>query len=80
MDEDKFSAMLTVIIPPVVKLVVERTGMDETEATEAFYASKVYEWLADEKSKTWHLSPQTICDLYEQERRGEPLTWPEEVA
>lgn len=80
MSEDGFSALLTVVVPPVVRMIAERLGLDETAATEAFYASEVYEWLSDEKSKTWHLSPVTLCDLYEQERRGEPLVWPEEGA
>jgi len=80
MSEDAFSAMLTVVVPPVVRLIAERTGLGESQATEAFYASKVYEWLSDEQSKTWHLSPRILCDLYEQERRGEPLAWPEESA
>jgi len=80
MSDDGFSALLTVVVPPVIRLIAEHMGIGETAATEAFYASKVYEWLSDEKSKTWHLSPHSIYRLYEQERRGEPLEWPEEVA
>jgi len=80
MSEDGFSTLLTVVVPPVVRLIGERFGLDETAATEAFYDSQVYEWLSDEKSKTWHLGPVAICDLYEQERRGEPLSWPEEAS
>ena len=80
MNADQFSAILTLVVPPVVQRIVERFGVDEIKATEMFYASEVYAWLADESSKTWHLSPIELCRLFEQEQRGEPLDWPEEAA
>lgn len=80
MNDDQFSAILTIVVPPVIQRIVERLGVDETEATKMFYTSKVYEWLSKEDSKTWHLSPLTLCRLFEQEQRGEELDWPEEAA
>lgn len=80
MNDDQFSAILTIVVPPIIQRIVERLGIEEVKATEMFYASEVYEWLSDESSKTWHLSPLTLCRLFEQELRGEPLSWPEEAA
>ena len=51
MSEGKFSALLSVIVPPVVELIAERKGITETSATESFYRSTVYARLSDEASK-----------------------------
>ena len=39
MSEGKFSALLSVIVPPVVELIATRKGIPETAATESFYRS-----------------------------------------
>ena len=41
MREGRFSALLSVIVPPVVELIAERKGVPETAATESFYRSTV---------------------------------------
>ena len=79
MNEGKFSAMLSIIVPPVVGLISSRKGMSETEATESFYRSKVYAKLSEETSKLWHYSAETLFAMYDDERSGREIEFPEEA-
>ena len=79
MNEGKFSAILSVIVPPVVSLISSRKGMSETAATEAFYRSKAYARLSDESSKLWHYSAETLYSMYDDETTGREIESPEEA-
>jgi len=79
MNEGKFSAILSVIVPPVVGLIFRRMGMSEAEAAAAFYRSKVYARLSDESSKLWHYGAETIFAMYEDEAAGRVIEYPEEA-
>ena len=79
MTEGKFSAILSVIVPPVVGLVSSRTGLSEVDAAESFYRSKVYEKLSDETSKLWHYSAETLFSMYDAEAAGREIEYPEEA-
>ena len=74
MGEGQFSALLTVVVPPIVKLVADWEGNGEVAAMESFYCSKVYAELSDEASKMWRLSPRTIFGMYRQEKQRGGLT------
>ncbi len=79
MNDSKFSAMLSVIVPPVVALISGRKGMSEIDATASFYKSKVYAGLSDESSKFWHYSAETLYSMYDDEVSGRTLEFPEEA-
>ena len=79
MSEGKFSALLSVIVPPVVELIAERKGVSETAATESFYRSTVYARLSDETSKLWHYSAETLFSMYDDETSGRAIEYPEEA-
>ena len=79
MDEGKFSAMLSVIVPPVVSLISSRRGMSETAATDSFYRSSVYAKLSDESSKLWHYSAETLYSMYKDEISEQEIEYPEEA-
>ena len=79
MSEGKFSALLSVIVPPVVELIAERKGIPETAATESFYRSTVYATLSDETSKLWHYSAETLYAMYDDEVSGRAIGFPEEA-
>ena len=79
MNEGKFSAILSVIVPPVVGLVSNRMGLSEVDAAESFYRSKVYARLSDEKSKLWHYSAETLFSMYDDEVSGREIEYPEEA-
>ena len=79
MDKKKFESMLILIVPTIVKLIVENYAIDEIEASDRFYSSKVYEKLEEEETKIWHLSPLTIFSMFEEEQRTGKITFPEEA-
>jgi hypothetical protein len=79
MNEGKFSAVLSVIVPPVVGLIASRKGISEIAATELFYRSKVYAKLSDETSKLWHYSAETLYSMYDDEMSDREIGYPEEA-
>ncbi len=79
MSEQKFSALLSLIVPAVVGMVAERFGLSEIEATRRFYCSQVYAKLSDEKTKLWHYSAPTLFAMYEDEAAGREVEYPEEA-
>jgi len=79
MNDNKFSAILSVIVPPVVELIAKRKGISEIAATESFYRSAVYARLSDESSKLWHYSAETLYAMYDDEVSGRTIEFPEEA-
>ena len=79
MSEGKFSALLSVIVPPVVELIASRKGMSEVAASESFYRSYTYAKLSDETSKLWHYSAETIFFMYDAETTGRRIEYPDEA-
>lgn len=79
MDKKKFESMLILIVPGIVKLIVENNAVDEIEAADRFYRSKVYEKLEQEDTKLWHLSPLTLYNMYEEEQKTGNVVFPEEA-
>ena len=79
MDKKKFESMLILIVPEIVKLIVENSAFGEIEASEKFYNSKVYEKLEQEDTKLWHLSPLTLYNMFEEEQETGDFVFPEEA-
>lgn len=77
MEQKKFEAMLVLIVPRVIGLIVQESGLDELTATRAFYESKLYSLLEQEDTKLWHLSPLTLFNMYDEERKTGNITFPE---
>jgi hypothetical protein len=77
MEQKKFEAMLVLIVPKVIGLITQESGLDEVTATRAFYESKVYSLLEQEDTKLWHLSPLMLYHMYEEERKTGNITFPE---
>lgn len=77
MEQKKFEAMLVLIVPKVIGLIAHKSGLDEVTATRAFYESKVYSLLEQEDTKLWHLSPLTLFNMYDEERKTGNITFPE---
>lgn len=77
MEQNKFEAMLVLIVPKVIGLITENLKMDEVTATKTFYESKVYSLLEQENTKLWHLSPLTLFNMYDEERKTGNITFPE---
>ena len=77
MEQKKFEAMLVLIVPRVIGLIVENNRLDEVSATRAFYESRVYSLLEEEDTKLWQLSPLTLFNMYDEERKTGNITFPE---
>lgn len=55
MYQDKFYAMMTLIVPQVVNLIAENFLLSENGALKEFHGAKVYSRaLEDEDTKLWH--------------------------
>ena len=65
MNEDQFSAMLAIIVPPIIEQITKNSNVDDEKAISRFYQSKLYQELSDEKSKLWHYSPMTLYTMYQ---------------
>lgn len=79
MGNDKFSAVMGVLVPQIVLLITENYPCDEITAANEFYASKVYSILEDEGTKLWHFSPLTLFIMFDEEKKTGSFTFPEEV-
>lgn len=79
MDNGKLAVILGIVVPEIVELIVKTDGGDVVSATEELYSSKLYSLLEDEETKLWHLSPLTLFNMYEEERRTGVITFPEEA-
>jgi len=79
MDQDKFAAMMEMLVPQVVVLIVECKNISAREAIGLFYASELYERLETEETKLWHLSAKTLYDLFDEELTTGKITYPEEA-
>ncbi len=77
MEQKKFEALLVLIIPEVVRLIIEKYKCDEVTAAREFYGSKVYSLLEQEDTKMWHFSPLTLFNMYDEERKTGTITFPE---
>ena len=79
MDNKKYESLLILIIPAVVKLIVENYSWDEITASDKFYNSKVFECLEREDTKLWHLSPLTLFNMFDEEQKTGSFVFPEEA-
>ncbi len=79
MDQKKFEALLTLIVPQVIQLIVENYSYDEITACKEFYSSEVYSVLEEEDTKLWHLSPLTLFCMFDEEKKTGTITFPEEA-
>jgi hypothetical protein len=68
MNEEKFSALIGLIVPQIVHLIVEKYSCDEISATQEFYNSEVYALLEEEDTKLWHFSPLTLFNMFIEEK------------
>ena len=79
MEDKKFGAIMTILVPQVIQLIVENYCTDEITASKAFYESSVYALLEQEDTKIWHLSPLSIFNMFDEEQKTGVFDIPEEV-
>lgn len=79
MNEDQFSAMLAIIVPPIIDLIIKNSNVSDDIAISRFYQSRLYQELSDESSKLWHYSPLTLYTMYQDELLTGSYDYPEEA-
>jgi hypothetical protein len=79
MTPEKLSALLALLIPAIIKMIIENRNISNIEATELFYNSELYAMLENESSKLWHLSALTLYELFEEEQTTGIINYPEEL-
>ena len=79
MERKRFEAVIVLLVPQVVHLIAENYSYNEITASKEFYESKVYELLEKEDTKLWHLSPLTLFNMFDEEKRTGAFEFPEEV-
>ncbi len=76
---DEMKAMLEFIVPRLIESIVTDRKVDEKEALTLLYSSKLYEQLAREETKLWHLSVPTLYAMWTEEQDTGTITYPEEA-
>lgn len=79
MNDEKFTAVMGVLVEQVVHLITENYEYDELTASNVFYNSEVYALLEQEETKLWHFSPLTLFNMFDEEQKTGRFTLPEEV-
>ena len=79
MEQKKFEAMLTLIVPKAIHMTTENYLYAEVTASKEFYDSKVYALLEQEDTKLWHFSPLTLFNMFEEEKKTGDFIIPEEA-
>ena len=78
MSEERFSAVISLIVPKVIHLITEKYPYDEVNASIEFYRSSVYALLEQEETKLWHFSPLTLFNMFDEEKKTGMFSFPEE--
>ena len=79
MNDEKFTAVMGMLVEQVVHLITENYAYDELTASNAFYNSEVYALFEQEETKLWHFSPLTLFNMFDEEQKTGRFTLPEEV-
>ena len=79
MNDDQFSSMLALIVPPVIERITQSSNVDDAAAIRCFYRSKLYQELSDETSKLWHYGPMTLYTMFQDELLTGRYDYPEEA-
>ncbi len=79
MNENQFSALLSVMIPHIIELITKNSNISETQAVSLFYKSKLYSELSREETKLWHYSPLMLYTMYQDELLTGSYEYPEEA-
>lgn len=79
MQDQKFEAIMTLLVPQVLSFIMQNYTVDEIAASKMFYESDVYAILEQEDTKLWHLSPLTIYTMFDEEKKTGKFEFPEEV-
>ena len=79
MSEKGIKGMLELIVPRLLRMIMEKQSLTEKEALTRLYASELYRQLEREETKLWHLSIPTLYEMWLEDKESGHITYPEEV-
>lgn len=79
MSEKGIKGMLELIVPRLLRMIMEKQSLTEKEALTQLYASDLYRQLERKETKLWHLSIPTLYEMWLEEKESGHITYPEEV-
>ena len=79
MSEKGIKGMLELIVPRLLRMIMETQSLTEKEALTRLYASELYRQLEREETKLWYLSIPTLYEMWLEEKESGHITYPEEV-
>lgn len=79
MSEKGIKGMLELIVPRLLRMIMEKQSLTEKEALTQLYASELYRQLEREETKLWHLSISTLYEMWLEEKESGRITYPEEA-
>lgn len=79
MNDLQFNAILEIKIESLVTLIMEQQGLSFEDALSFLYTSKLFEKLAVEELKLWHLSNLKLFEILNQEHETGQLVLPDFV-
>jgi hypothetical protein len=78
-DKDQLSALLGVsIVPAVIAGIKGFYNGNEHTAIREFYRSGLFAKLQSPETGLWHLSAETLAQMFLDEANGRPIEYPEE--
>ena len=67
MEQDKFAAILPILVGGLINKIIEETNLSDAEAFDKLYNSELYAALENEKTKVWTYSVPKLFDLFQTE-------------
>jgi hypothetical protein len=77
MEKSLFATILPILIGGLVNMIIDETGINEDEAFERLYNSKLYASIENEETKVWTYSVPMLFDLFQTEEATGFLELPE---
>lgn len=78
MEAEKYGAVMGIIVPQVIRLIIQNYTYDEITAANEFYGSNLYSLLEQEDTKLWHFSPLTLFNMFDEEKKTGSFELPKE--
>ncbi len=79
MENPDYRSIIPYKIQNLVSLIIDHKKLKFYEAINYLYESKLYEILSEEETKIWHLSPDKLFELLENEKQKNIFDFPDFV-
>jgi hypothetical protein len=79
MNNPAFDSIFPIKIQEIISVIIDTRQFKFNHAVGYFYSSKLYEELADEETKLWHLSSEKLFEMLEVEKTTNKIVYPDFV-